>query len=322
MQARTHSWEHTLLSLATEARALPASSKTFQVEQGLLDEAYRHCEAITAEHSRSFHLASALLPPAKRRAVRALYAFCRTADDIVDCGSAQRADQLAAWRSEVLSPVPSTGDPVALAWTDTRLRFNVPLRYAEQLIDGVARDLVTVRYETFDQLAAYCYGVASTVGLMSMHIIGFAGREALPYAIKLGVALQVTNILRDVADDWRAGRLYLPQADLERFGLAEADIAAATATGQLPPGWRAFMRYQIARNRLLYQEALPGLRLLDPDGRFAIGAAAELYAAILEDIEAHDYDVFSRRAHTTAWNKVLRLPLIWWRSRTTPPIHP
>jgi phytoene synthase len=315
MQAQTHSWEHTLLSLAAEARTSTTGCKALQVERSLLEEAYRHCEAVTAEQSRSFYLASALLPAAKRRAVRALYAFCRTADDIVDCGSPRSAEQLAAWRSQLLSTTPATGDPVALAWTDTRLRFNVPVRYAEQLIDGVARDLGTVRYETFDQLAAYCYGVASTVGLMSMHIIGFAGREALPYAIKLGVALQVTNILRDVAEDWRADRLYLPQADLDRFGLGEADIARASTTGELPSGWQAFMRYQIARNRRLYQEALPGIRLLDADGRFAISAAADLYAAILDDIEAHNYDVFSRRAHTTGWDKVRRLPMIWWRSR-------
>lgn len=317
MQAQTHGWEHALLSLAAEARTSTVGSKMPQVDRALLDEAYRHCEAITAEQSRSFHFASALLPPAKRRAVRALYAFCRTTDDIVDRRSHRRAERLAAWRLQVLSAIPSISDPVVLAWTDTRLRFNVPLRYAEQLIDGVARDLVTVRYETFEQLAAYCYGVASTVGLMSMHIIGFAGQEALPYAIKLGVALQVTNILRDVAEDWQAGRLYLPQADLNHFGLCEADIAAASITGEPPSGWQAFMRYQVARNRRLYQEALPGIHLLDPDGRFAITAAAYLYAAILDDIEAHGYDVFSRRAYTTTWNKLRRLPLIWWHSRTS-----
>jgi 15-cis-phytoene synthase len=315
MQAQTHSWEHTLLSLAAEARTPKDDDKTLQVEKRILEEAYRHCEAITAEHSRSFYLSSSLLPPAKRRAVRALYAFCRTADDIVDCESSQRAERLGAWRRQVLSAMPASRDPVDLAWTDTRLRFGVPLRFAEQLIDGVARDLVTVRYETFDQLAAYCYGVASTVGLMSMYIIGFAGREALPYAIKLGVALQVTNILRDVAEDWRADRLYLPQADLDRFGLSEADIEAATTTGEPPSGWQAFMCYQIARNRRLYREALPGIHLLNRDGRFAIRAAAELYAAILDDIEAYDYNVFRRRAHATTWNKVKRLPLIWWRSR-------
>lgn len=315
MQLQTHTWEQALLSLAIEARQTASAHRPLQVEAHVLDEAYRHCESMTAEHSRSFHLASALLPADKRRAVRALYAFCRTADDLVDCPGDNRAQRLELWRRQVLGAHPPEDDPVALAWTDARLRHHVPVRYAEQLIDGVARDLTTARYATFDALTAYCYGVASTVGLMSMHIVGFAGAEALPYAIKLGVALQITNILRDVADDWRAGRLYLPQADLAQFELGEADIAESIATGVVNGRWRAFMRFQIERNRRLYEEAMPGIRLLAQDGHFAIGAAAELYRAILDEIEMHDYDVFTRRAHVTKWGKVRRLPLIWWRSR-------
>ena len=146
---------------------------------------------------------------------------------------------------------------------------------------------------------------------MSMHIVGFAGPEAIPYAVKLGVALQLTNILRDVQEDWDSGRLYLPQDELVDFGLTEADIAA----GQVSDRWRAFIRYQIERNRRIYAEAMPGIALLDPDGRFAIAAAAELYGAILDDIVAHDGDVFSRRAHLDGWSKLRRLPGIWWRAR-------
>jgi phytoene synthase len=243
--------------------------------------------------------------------VRALYAFCRTIDDLVDC-TEPRVEHLAVWRQLVQTPTPPNDDPVALAWTATRLHYRVPVRYAEQLIDGVAHDLKTVRYATFDQLAAYCYGVASTVGLMSMHIIGFSGHHALPYAIKLGVALQLTNILRDVAEDWRAGRLYLPQSELDRYGLCEEDIAEGVATGRVTPQWRLMMQDQIARNRHLYREALPGIQLLNPDGRFAIAAAAGLYGAILDQIEAADYNVFTRRAQVSTWGKLWRLPLIWW----------
>jgi phytoene synthase len=315
MQANTHAWEHALLSMAHEGRHVAAASNALRVDAGLLAEAYRHCDSITQQHSRSFHLTSGLLSADKRRAVRALYAFCRTTDDLVDRASSGQTERLAMWRTHILAANPPEHDAVALAWTDTRLRYHVPLRYAEQLIDGVARDLTTVRYETFDQLAAYCYGVASTVGLMSMYIIGFAGHQALPYAIKLGVALQVTNILRDVAEDWRAGRLYLPQADLHAFGLTEADVAEGVATGRVTAQWRALMQYQIARNRRLYQEALPGIQLLAPDGRFAIAAAAGLYSAILEEIEANDYRVFTQRAHVTTWGKLRRLPWLWWQSR-------
>lgn len=316
MQVQTHAWEQVLLSLAYEARPNHGIAPRLGADAHRLNEAYQHCAALTAEHSRSFHLASALLPMPRRQAVRALYAFCRTTDDIVDTLTVGRADRLAVWRQQVLTINPLETDPVVLAWTDTRLNYNIPIRYVEQLIDGVELDLHQKRYQTFAELAAYCYGVASTVGLMSMHIVGFAGQQAIPYAIKLGVALQITNILRDVADDWRAGRLYLPQVDLAHFGLGEEDIAAATTTGQVTPRWRAFMRYQIERNRRLYREARPGIHLLERDGRFAIAAAAELYSAILNDIEAHDYNVFTRRAHVTGWNKVRRLPLIWWRSRS------
>jgi phytoene synthase len=219
---------------------------------------------------------------------------------------------LNAWRSRSLSPHPSDEDLVSLAWADTRLKYGIPVRYAEQLLDGVASDLTRCRYQSFDELAEYAYRVASTVGLMSMHIIGFSGSEAIPYAIKLGVALQVTNILRDVGEDWRNGHLYLPQEDLQAFGLTEKDIAAGVVT----PRWRKFMRFQIQRLRRIYAESWPGIGMLAGDGRFAIAAASGLYEAILDDIEKADYDVFSRRAHIGALGKLGRLPGIWFKTQT------
>jgi len=306
-----HAWERTLLDLAHEASYgdTPAHATTF--DQMLLAQAYQQCEVITAVNSRSFHLASRLLPAEKRKAARALYAFCRVSDDIVDRAQGDAHAQLTTWRRHATSAHPPQDDLVAIAWADARVRFNVPPRYAEQLIDGVARDFQPVRYATFEELAAYCYGVASTVGLMSMHIIGFAGQEAIPYAIKLGVALQMTNILRDVGEDWRAGRLYLPREELERYGLTDADIATGVVTSQ----WREFMRFQIERNRRLYAEAMPGIALLNADGRFAIGAAAELYRGILDAIERNGYDNFGRRAFVTTRRKLRMLPGIWWRSQ-------
>ena len=306
-----HAWERTLLDLAQEALHgdAPATSVTF--DQALLAQAYQHCEAITAVNSRSFHLASRLLPAEKRSAARALYAFCRFSDDIVDRAQGDAQERLATWRRHATSAHPPLDDLVAIAWADARLRFNVPLRYAEQLIDGVGREFHPVRYTTFEQLAAYCYGVASTVGLMSMHIIGFAGPEAIPYAIKLGVALQMTNILRDVGEDWRAGRLYLPLDELEHFALTEDDVAA----GVVSERWRSFMHFQIDRNRRLYDEATLGIGLLNRDGRFAIGAAAELYRGILDGIERNEYDNFQQRAFVSTGRKVRMLPGIWWRSQ-------
>lgn len=313
MTTNTHAWEMPLLALAQDAWHSLTHMQTAQsqLDAELLDRAYAHCEAITAEHSRSFHLASGFLPADKRRATRALYAFCRITDDLIDRPTGDPVAMLAQWRHASLEQEPPLDDPVAIAWADTRQRYGIPRRYAEQLLEGVARDLHQQCYVTFDDLATYCYGVASTVGLMAMHIVGFSGQEAIPYAIKLGVALQMTNILRDVAADFANGRIYLPLDELQDFGITQQDLAL----GQLNDQWRAFMRFQIARNRQLYDESWPGIAMLDADGRFAIAAASVLYRGILDDIEAHDYDVFSRRAHVSAARKLARLPGIWWRAR-------
>jgi 15-cis-phytoene synthase len=305
-------WERALLPLAYEAERRGVALTPVPVsDPALLDRAYSYCDSITAAHSHTFYVATGLLPPAKRRAMRALYAFCRLSDDIVDCSQEDSEVSLAAWRRTVLSSTPPRDDLAAVAWGDTRLRYQIPLRYAEQLIDGVGRDLHQQRYSTFEDVARYAYGVASTVGLMSIHIIGFVDEQAIPYAIKLGIALQITNILRDVEEDRRAGRVYLPMSELRAFGLTEADLNR----GQVDGRWRAFLRFQIERNRRLYAEARPGIAMLSSDGRFAVAAASDLYRAILDDIEAHDYDVFHRRAHVSAWGKLRRLPGIWWRTR-------
>jgi phytoene synthase len=315
-------WEHRLLNWAYEALEDRAATRTHHPRSAgpdLLEHAYQYSAVVTRAHSRTFYLASGLLPPGKRAAARALYAFCRAADDIVDQPGEAQPAQLAEWRRRALAAHPAGNDPIALAFADARARYGIPRLYAEQLVEGVGRDLLPARYASFEDLAAYCYGVASTVGLMAMHIIGFArpgsNRLAIPYAVRLGVALQVTNILRDVGEDWRAGRVYLPQDELAAFGLSEADLQA----GQVTERWQAFMRFQVERNRRLYAEAMPGIGLLAPDGRFAIAAAAELYQAILRDIEANQYDVFSRRAHLSTGGKLRRLPTIWWRAATATP---
>jgi phytoene synthase len=273
---------------------------------------------VIAEHGKTFNLATGLLPAPKRRAIRALYAFCRVADDIVD-----RLDdpmyvklaRLEAWRYRSVAASPGHNDAVALAWADTRLRYQVPYSYCDQLIDGLARDLRHHRYATFDELATYGFSVASTVGLMMLRIIGtapgFNEEDALPYAIKMGLALQITNILRDVGEDWRAGRVYLPADELEQWGILDGDLAA----GRVGERWHAFMRFQVQRNRALYREAWPCVRMFGKEGRFCVAAMCSLYSAILDDIEAHDYDVFNRRAHVGTWGKLRRLPGIWWGNR-------
>lgn len=305
-------WETRLLRLAHHALDHDTINEPIDNGREHLAQAYEHCAAITKQNSRTFYMASGLLPKAQRQAARALYAFCRVSDDLVDKEINNQHQQILQWRQESLANHPPIYNLVALAWADTRANFNIPRRYAEQLLDGVTSDLLHSRYHTFGELAQYCYGVASTVGLMAMHIVGYEGNKAIPYAIKLGVALQLTNILRDVQEDWENGRLYLPIEELHMFNLDESDIAA----GVVDHRWQAFMRFQIRRARQLYAEAIPGVAMLGKSGRFAIAAAAELYRAILDDIEEHDYDVFSRRAHTTKQEKLNHLPGIWWRAKT------
>jgi len=244
--------------------------------------------------------------------VRALYAFCRITDDYMDRDQKDPRELLALWRQPSLDLQPDQNALIALAWADARTRFKIPWAYSQQLVQGVAQDLSKTRYDDFDELTQYCYGVASTVGLMSMHIIGFSDQKAYPYAIRLGVALQLTNILRDVGEDWRAGRVYLPKSELETYHLTYDDLAA----GRVTDNWREFMRFQIARNRRLYQEAKPGIGYLNRDGRFAIAAAADLYQEILCEIEKNDYNVFTHRASVSGFKKLKKIPGIWYQSST------
>lgn len=314
MQAQAN-WESQLLSLAGQLPH-PSTRPLFSYWAGddSLHRAYQKVSAITAAHSKSFHFATALLPEEKRSAVRALYAFCRTVDDIVDDVELKkdRDFELDYWRNVSENASTSTSDLVASAWADAIVRYHIPRHYAQQLIDGVARDMSQTRYQTFDDLATYCYGVASTVGLMSMYIVGFKNNKAVPYAIKLGVALQMTNILRDVGEDYRNGRLYLPREELVTYGIREEDIAA----GRVTDSWRQFMKFQIERTRQLYAESWAGVKLLEREGQLAVGAASVFYSAILDDIEKHDYNVFSRRASLGTLGKISKLPALWMKIRS------
>jgi phytoene synthase len=307
-------WENQLLALAGNVphpRTRPFFS--YWAGDASLRIAYKAAENITAQHSKSFYFASGLLPEEKRSAVRALYAFCRTVDDVVDESPDEEQDtQLDYWRRIVETGSFAENDLVAAAWADTLTRYHIPRHYALQLIDGVARDLFQSRYQSFDELATYCYGVASTVGLMSMYIVGFNSNEAVPYAIKLGVALQMTNILRDIGEDYRNGRLYLPREELAFYGIQESDIAE----GQITDNWRQFMKFQIDRTRQVYAESWPGVKMLEREGQLAIGAASVFYQGILDEIEKNDYDVFTRRASLNTFAKASRIPALWLRIRS------
>lgn len=280
-----------------------------------LKTAHRLCDRITAEHSKSFYFSTAFLPPAKRRAIRAFYAFCRRTDDIVDVAPHHNGDALAQWRIDARRPASQQQDPVLFAWAHVREQFDVPQRYIEELIDGCEMDLSINRYSTWEQLRRYCYCVASTVGIVSMHIIGLqadADRgRALTLAEDLGVALQLTNILRDVGEDYARGRIYLPQEDLSHFHYSDNDVHRSVVDSR----FKALMRFEMDRADALYDRGLTGISLLSRDGRLAVAAAAILYRGILGKIHLNDYDVFTRRAYLSQSEKVQRLPAIYLHVR-------
>lgn len=273
-----------------------------------LEEAYALCERVTRHHSKSFYFATAFLPPAKRQAIRVLYAFCRWSDDIVDEPERRLGYSLDGWVAEAHNEGQEASHPILKAWQDVRHRYQLPRAVIDELLAGVRMDLTVQRYDTFEDLWLYCYRVAATVGLLSMAIVGHE-EGAAPYAIKLGIALQLTNILRDVGEDGRRARLYLPLDEIEHFGLREEEILA----GQIDERYRALMRFQVARAERLYDEAWPGIAMLHPDSRFAVGAAATVYRAILPAIVANGYDNHRHRAHVPLWRKLSLLPAIWWR---------
>ncbi|MCB0077911.1 MAG: squalene/phytoene synthase family protein [Anaerolineales bacterium] len=294
--------------MVTQAEAIPTWN---QQPPFTLDAAYRYCDDLTRHHSKSFYFATRFLPAEKRQAIRALYAFCRWTDDIVDEPTNEPSRDFARWSETITTPLPrQSNNPVLIAWRDTRERYALPQAVIDELIAGVRMDLSITRYTTFDDLWLYCYRVAATVGLLSMHIIGYeAGAD--PYAIRLGVALQLTNILRDVGEDARRGRIYLPQEELAQFGLSDDDILAH----RLDDRYRQLMIFQIERAERLYDEAWPGIALLHKDGRMAVASAATVYRAILPALRANHYDNFSKRAFVPTARKLAMLPQIWWSTR-------
>ncbi len=286
-----------------------------------------HCEGITRTYARTFALASAFLPPRKRRGAFAVYAFCRLADDIVDRVAGHdpvrlkaELDQYREGVGEALAGRPD-GPVFRELWRAHR-DFGVPAAVLEELLNGVACDLHPTHYDSWAELTAYCEGVASSVGSMCTYIFGVEGDEAararaVRYARTLGVAMQLTNILRDVGEDAGRGRCYLPVDVLAAFGLT-AERVLHDPTLKDDPKWGALMRHEIARARALYRAAAPGIQLLAPDARRCALACADGYAAILGAIERNGYDAFSTRARVGHWR---RAGLLWsvWRGGAPSP---
>ncbi|HEY4280546.1 MAG TPA: presqualene diphosphate synthase HpnD [Conexibacter sp.] len=274
-------------------------------ERPAVEEAYRHCERVTRHEAANFFYGIRLLPPAKRRAMCAVYAFARRVDDIGD-GTLPAERKLAALDGERRGVARlregralGTGDPVLVALDDTRTHFDLPLDSLERLIDGVEQDVRGTVYETFEELVFYCGCVAGTIGRLCVAIFGADNQAvAVLRADELGVAMQLTNILRDVREDHGNGRVYLPAEDLRRYGLTTPLAGPDGAIEQL-------VRFEAARNREWFDRGLQLLPLLDQRSAACVLAMTGIYRRVLERIEQDPLAITRERVSVPAWEKVV-----------------
>jgi 15-cis-phytoene synthase len=292
-----------------------------------VDESYELCRQITAEYAKTFYLGTLLMPKEKSKAIWAIYAWCRLTDELVDGTKARYTtkETLAEWEQQlesVFAGYPLNETDVALV--DTIQHYPMGIQPFRDMIAGQKMDLERNRYQTFEELQLYCYRVAGTVGLMSNAVLGIGvDSNGVPWqkdqpiyvpteeAIALGIAMQLTNILRDVGEDMQRDRIYLPLDDLQAFNYTEADLLA----GVVDERWKAVMKFQIKRAREYYKQAEKGIRYLIRDSRLPVWASLMLYQGILKEIEANDYDVFNKRAFVAKHKKTISLPIAWLRAQ-------
>jgi phytoene synthase len=272
-----------------------------------LEECYEFCRAVQRAHSHTYYLSTRLFPPEIRRHVHALYAFTRYADEIVDdpkvsASVEARLEALEAFEAETMAALvgEEVEDPILRAFTNTARERGIGQGHVKPFMRSMKMDTYVRRYPTYEDLEEYMYGSAAVVGLMMCRVIGVEAEEALPYAEALGEAMQLTNFLRDVREDWERGRIYLPLEDLKRFGYSEVDLGS----GRVNEPFVELMRFEIDRARMLYLIADQGMRHIPRGRRYPVLVARHLYAVILDRIKDLDYDVFSSRAGTTLAEKL------------------
>ncbi|KAI8028957.1 hypothetical protein LOK49_LG01G02653 [Camellia lanceoleosa] len=289
----------------------------------LLSEAYDRCGEVCAEYAKTFHLGTLLMTPERRRAIWAIYVWCRRTDELVDGPNASHITPTALDRWESRLEDLFRGRPFDMldaALSDTVTKFPVDIQPFKDMIEGMRLDLKKSRYKNFDELYLYCYYVAGTVGLMSVPVMGIApesqatAESVYNAALALGIANQLTNILRDVGEDARRGRVYLPQDELAQAGLSDEDIFA----GKVTEKWRNFMKNQIKRARMFFDEAEKGVTELSSASRWPVWASLLLYRQILDEIEANDYNNFTRRAYVSKPKKIVALPVAYAKSLVPP----
>ncbi|KAK9105871.1 hypothetical protein Scep_022715 [Stephania cephalantha] len=289
----------------------------------LLSEAYDRCGEVCAEYAKTFYLGTMLMTLERRKAIWAIYVWCRRTDELVDGPNASHITPTALDRWEARLEDVFQGRPYDMldaALSDTVNRFPVDIQPFKDMIEGMRMDLRKSRYMNFDELYLYCYYVAGTVGLMSVPVMGIspeskASTESVyNAALALGIANQLTNILRDVGEDARRGRVYLPQDELAQAGLSDEDIFAGKVTDK----WRIFMKSQIKRARMFFDQAEKGVTELSAASRWPVWASLLLYRKILDEIEVNDYNNFTKRAYVGKAKKIMALPVAYARSMIQP----
>jgi squalene synthase HpnC/squalene synthase HpnD len=278
-------------------------------------QSYAECRRVARNAASNFYYAFFMLPQAKRDALCALYAFMRLVDDVSDTVGSESDKQrgLARWRAALDAAVAGdvSGHPILPAFADTIGRFHIPPRYFHDLISGAEMDLTVGNYATFERLREYCYRVAGTVGLTCLHVFGFDDPHAPDLAEKLGIAFQLTNILRDAPRDYEMGRVYLPQEDLKKFGVLPEELAR----GPLTPGLCDLFAFEAGRAWGFYREGVQLIPRVHPDARAALWALARIYSGLLRRMEARGYDVFSERVRLSTPEKtgiLLRARFGWY----------
>jgi 15-cis-phytoene synthase len=276
-----------------------------------LDASYAECGRIVRASGSSFHQAFRLLAPERRRSLEALYAFCRVVDDAADDGVGG-IDVLGEWRRELERAFAgSPTHPVGIALADSIRRFAIPQRHLVEIVDGVTMDLTPQRFETFNELRRYCYLVAGAVGLATIPIFGCRDPRSRDYAEALGIALQLTNITRDLAEDVERGRVYLPLEDLRRFGYDERALATHTRND----AFRALVAFQCARAREFYRAARAAVTPVDRRALAPAEGMRLVYQRVLAKIAAHPEAVFGPQVRLPKYQKVLWATLAWLRTR-------
>lgn len=267
-----------------------------------LQASYAECKRLNSLHGKTYYLATLLLPERKRPYVHALYGFARYADEIVDdlastLSPQEKADALRTWSSGVLADLKSgrSSDHIGRALVDTVQTFNIPHQHFVDFLHSMEMDLTITQYQTFNDLHEYVYGSAAVIGLEMVPILGYSDERAFDAAQKLGIAFQLANFIRDVAEDLDRGRVYLPLQELAEYGVNREVLEKRELTTEII----AALKFQIARVRSLQAEANEGIKYLDKESRPCIRAASELYCGIVDEVEAIGYDIFNKRAKTS-----------------------